>query len=92
MGSPVVEVYSPVLVSATGNIRAVPCQLGGVFVSSASASPSITIYDSATTTTTSKIVDTFTPLAGTYYPLPYSLQSGCYVVIAGTVSCTIGVA
>lgn len=86
------EAYSYKQISATTNVRPVSGVLGGIFVSAASATPTITVYDSATTTTTTKIVDTFTPVAGTYYPLPFSLSNGCYVVISGTVSCTVGTA
>ena len=71
-------------ISATGNVAPIPGVLLGIFVSS-----TITVYDSATTTTTTKIVDTFTPAAGTYYQFPVGTQNGIYVVLGGTVSATV---
>lgn len=89
MSNVVTESYTYRQISATANIASVGGCLGGIFVSAASASPTITLYDSATTTTTAKIVDTFTPVAGIFYPLPFSFSNGLYVVIAGTVSASI---
>lgn len=76
-------------ISATGNVAPIPGVLLGIFVSSASSTPTITVYDSATTTTTTKIVDTFTPAAGNYYQFPVGTQNGIYVVLGGTVSATV---
>jgi len=81
--------YSYKQISASTNCNPASGEMGGIFVSAASATPTITVYDSATTTTTTKIVDTFTPVAATYYPLPTSYDNGLYVVISGTVSCTV---
>jgi len=76
-------------ISASTNIVPGPGALLGIFVSAASATPTITVYDSATTTTTAKIIDTFTPVSATWYPMPLCFINGCYVVISGTVSCTV---
>lgn len=76
-------------ISATGNVSPINTDLLGIFVSAASGTPTITIYDSATTTTTAKVVDTFTPVAATYYTIPASTTAGLYVVIGGTVSATV---
>jgi hypothetical protein len=76
-------------ISATGNVCPRQCDMLGIFVSAASATPTITLYDSATTTTSDPIVTVFTPVAGTYYPLPASTESGLYMVIGGTVNCTV---
>lgn len=76
-------------ISATGNVSAYPCKMVGIFVSAASSTPTITVYDSATTTTTAKVVDTFTPAAGTWYTIPAATAAGLYVVIGGTVSATV---
>jgi len=75
-------------ISATGNVCPLPTNLVGIFVSAASATPTITIYDDASTGTTTKVVDVFTPAAATYYPIPAGLSKGLYVVISGTVSAT----
>ena len=76
-------------ITATGNVSPIGTDLLGIFVSAASSTPTITIYDSATTTTTTKIVDTFTPAASTWYTIPASTSSGIYVVIGGTVNATV---
>lgn len=75
--------------SATANVSPRPTNLLGVFVSAASATPTITIYDDAATGTSTPIVSVFTPVAGTYYPIPVSTANGLYVVISGTVSATV---
>jgi hypothetical protein len=76
-------------ISASANCSAIPANLLGIFVSAASSTPTITVYDSATTGTGTKIVDTFTPTAGTWYAMPAYATAGIYVVISGTVSCTV---
>lgn len=77
-------------VSASGNVWPQCAALEGIFVSAASATPTITVYDDSGTGTTTKIVDTFTPVAATWYPLPFMALKGINVVIGGTVSCTVG--
>lgn len=79
-------------ISATGNVSALPANLIGIFVSAATATPTITVYDDAATGTSTKIVDTFTPTAATWYPLPFSASKGLYVVLGGTVSATVAFA
>ena len=76
-------------ISASANVSSKPCTLGGLFCSSGTAT--VAIYDSATTTTTTKIVDTFTPAVGTYIWLPFQFTNGCYVVVTGTGSYTVAV-
>lgn len=77
-------------INASGNVCAVDGILGGIFVSAASATPTITVYDDSKTGTTTKIVDTFTPSPGVFYPLPFAFSQGLNVVISGTVSATVG--
>ncbi len=76
--------------SASANVMPRAGMVTGVWVSSASATPTIAIYDSATTTTSTIIANTFTPIGGTYYPIPFAVANGVYVVIGGTVDCTVG--
>ncbi len=76
-------------IAASGNVKATQGVLLGVFVSNATATPTITIYDDPATGTTNKIVDTFTPVASTWYPVPVGFSTGCNVVLGGTVSCTV---
>ena len=79
-------------ISASANIKPMAGKLKGIFVSSASATPTITVYDSAAATTTKTILGTFTPAAATSYILPLDgayARDGLYVVISGTVTATI---
>lgn len=78
------------LTGVGGNVAPNCAALLGIFVSAASATPTITVYDDHATGTTTKIVDTFTPVAGTYYKLPFRALKGLNVVLGGTVSCTVG--
>ena len=80
-------------ISATTNLKTSAGKLKGIFVSAASATPTITIYDSATTTTTKTIISVFTPTAATMYSLMPSeggifFSNGLYVAISGTVAAT----
>ena len=83
------DVGVPKQLSASANVKASSGSLIGIFCSSASGSPTITIYDDAASGTTTKIVDTFTPVAGTFYRLPCSYANGLNVVIAATTSITV---
>lgn len=76
-------------ISATGNVASYPTNLLGIFVSNAASTPTITLYDSAATGTGTAIATVFTPVSATWYPIPVSTGSGLYVVISGTVSCTV---
>lgn len=76
-------------ISASGNVWPAPAILNGIFVSAASATPTITVYDDPGTGTTTKLVDTFTPVVG-WNPMPFRANKGINVVIGGTVSCTVG--
>lgn len=81
---------SPRQITASGNVCAIPgVTLIGIFVSSASNTPTITVYDDAGTGTTVKVVDTFTPTGPQFYPLYISARSGFNVVLGGTVSATV---
>jgi hypothetical protein len=77
------------VVSATGNVAPIASKLLGIWVSAASGTPTITVYDSATTTTTDPVATVFTPSAGTFYTIPAATENGIYVVIGGTVSATV---
>lgn len=77
-------------IAASGNVCAVDGVLGGIFVSAASGAPTITVYDDPGTGTVTKIVDTFTPVAGQFYPMPFAFSKGLNVVVGGVVSATVG--
>ena len=79
-------------ITATANVKSMAGKLKGIFVSAASSTPTITVYDSATTTTTRTVLSVFTPVAATSYVFPLDgiyVNDGLYVVISGTVSATI---
>jgi hypothetical protein len=90
--NPADPAYTPKQITASGNVCANDGILGGIFVSQASNTPTITVYDDAGTGTTKKLVDTFAPVAGQWYPLPFAFSNGLNVVISGTVSATFGYA
>jgi hypothetical protein len=75
-------------ITATGNVSPVTTDLLGIFVST-STSGTITIYDSATTTTSAPITGTFNVTAGTWYAIPASASAGLYIVVGGTLNATV---
>jgi hypothetical protein len=79
-------------ISASTQIKPMAAKLKGIFVSAASSTPTITVYDSPDSDNTDpKIIATFTPTAGVNYNFFDGLyaNNGLYVAISGTVSCTI---
>lgn len=82
------QTTATVNIATVGGAAASYGYLRGIFVSSATGA-SITVYDDPAAGTTTKIIDTFTPVASTFYSLPTKYKTGCNVVITGTASCTI---
>jgi hypothetical protein len=82
------QVGSYKLISATGNVAPIGCKLLGIFASSSTVG-TVTVYDSATTTTAAKVIDTVTLTAGVWYPMPVAVASGLYIVVSGTLSATV---
>lgn len=76
------EQYQYIRLTASGVIKGLPGILGGFIV--ASGSPTILIYDNATTNSGTIILNTMQTTAGTPYPLPVRLTNGAYAVIVGT--------
>jgi len=80
-------------ITASANIKPMAGKLKGIFVSSASSTPTITVYDSsAISSTQPTILGTFTPAAAASYLLPLDgayAKNGIYVVIGGTVAATV---
>jgi hypothetical protein len=62
--------------------------LCGIFVASASGSPTIKLWDNTAASGT-VLVNTFTPAAGTWYPLPFHFKTGLYLDVGGTVDVTV---
>ena len=79
-------------ISATSQVKPAAGKLNGIFVSSASGTPTITVYASFSSSTSDPVVlATFTPTANTMHNFFQGLYTnkGIYVVIGGTVSATI---
>jgi len=79
-------------ITATAQIKPAAGKINGIFVSSASSTPTITVYDSAVSSASDPVVlATFTPTGNTMHNFFQGLYTnkGIYVVIGGTVSATI---
>jgi len=80
-------------ISATSQVKVGFSVLKGIFVSAASSTPLITVYDSATADTNDPtILGVFVPAAAGNYLFTasgISASKGLYVVISGTVVATI---
>lgn len=82
-------------IEASTQIKNGAGKLKGIFVSAASSTPTITIYDDINGGTSKVVIATFTPVAATNYPLGMGGESGLYtntginVVISGTVKATV---
>ncbi len=84
------------MLSATTQVKVGAGKLKGIFVSAASGSPTLTVYDTpdADTSNDPKIIDTFIPVAATMYPLSGDdggiwFSKGLYIVEGGTVVWTV---
>lgn len=79
--------YLPPITAST-LIKTGQGRLAGFFVSAASSTPTIAVYNN-TSAAGEKILDTFTPVAGQLYKLPTTNFSvGLYIAISGTVTLT----
>jgi len=93
---PIAKIVQPVAVSinfanlsASAAAKNGPGMLTGIFVASASGSPTIKVWNSLAGSG-AVLVNTFTPSGGTWYPMPFPFDIGCFVTIGGTVDCTVG--
>jgi len=78
-------------IEATTLVKSAPAKLKGIFVSAASNTPVITIYDTQTSGTSVTVLGVFTPVAATNYNFfdGLNIANGLYVVISGVVKCTV---
>jgi hypothetical protein len=78
-------------IEATTLVKSAPAKLKGIFVSAASSTPTITVYDTQTSGTDITVLGVFTPVAATNYNFFDGLNTanGLYVVISGVVKCTV---
>jgi hypothetical protein len=79
-------------ITASTTVKPAAGKLRGIFVSTASATPTITVYDSFATSTARTIIGVFTPSAHTFYSFTDEgmyAKDGIYVVISGIVAATV---
>lgn len=88
MASPVIESGSYKLISASAVVRTGPGMILGLFVSAASATPTVEVLN-AVTSGTATCISVFTPVAATWYPMPVTVGTGITVLIGGTVAATL---
>ena len=88
MSTGTIEAFPYKNLTASGNVLAQRGKLAGIFVATASSTPTLAVFDTAATSTTVTIIAAFTPVAATFYPLPALAANGIYVQIGGTVNCT----
>ena len=84
MSLPVTQAQNFKNLTATGTVFTGSCGMFGIFVASASNTPTIKVSDGATT-----VVNTFTPAGATFYTIPARFSSSLVVTIGGTVDCTV---
>ena len=78
-------------ISATTLVKNQPGKLKGIFCSSVTSTPTITVYDAQVPGTDVKIIDTYTLTAATnmnFYD-GINCENGLYVLISGTASVTV---
>jgi hypothetical protein len=78
-------------ISATTLVKNQPGKLKGIFCSTVTSTPTITVYDAQVPGTDVKIIDTYTLTAATnmnFYD-GINCENGLYVVISGTASVTV---
>jgi hypothetical protein len=84
MSNPVTESQNYRNITSTTTLYTGTGGLLGIFVASASSSPTIKVQDGSNT-----LVNTFTPVAATFYPMPGCFSTSLVVTISGTVDCTV---
>lgn len=82
------EFYLPLRFTAASLVKTGQGMLAGLFVSSVSGSPTVTIYD-GTTTGGLKVVGAFVPAAAKAYPFPIQFITGLYIDVSGTLEATV---
>lgn len=82
--NPVNESQNYSHLTATTTLVSAPGNLLGIFVASASATPTLAVSDGANI-----VVNTFTPSAGQWYAMPFRFGTSLIVTIGGTVDCTV---
>ena len=84
MSTPVNESQNFKNITSTTTIYTGTGGILGIFVASASSTPTIKVSDGTDT-----MVNTFTPVGATFYPLPGRFNTSLVVTVGGTVDCTV---
>ena len=84
MAEPVYQGQNASPITSTTTIAPGPGEIVGIFVSSASNTPTIKVGDG-----TAVPIATFTPVSATWYPMPFRFNTSLIVTIGGTVACTV---
>jgi hypothetical protein len=84
MASPVTESCNFKNITSTTTVFTGRGGLLGIFVASVAGTPTIKVQDGSGT-----LVNTFTPVAATFYPMPGQFITSLVVTIGGTVDCTV---
>ena len=84
MSLPVTQAQNFTNLTSTATVYTGTAGMFGIFVASASNTPTIKISDGAST-----IVNTFTPAGATFYTIPARFSTSLVVTIGGTVDCTV---
>ena len=84
MSLPVSQSMNATNITSTTTIRTGTGGLFGIFVSSASGSPTLKIADGSTT-----LVNTFTPVAATFYQLPARFGTSLVITVGATLDCCV---
>jgi len=85
MSQYVIEGGTPTRFSASAVICTVPAVLLGLFIADASSSPTVSVLN-ADTSGSGTVVGTFTPVSGSFYPMPMAMTSGITILCGGSVS------
>ncbi len=84
MAQPVTESQNATNITATTTLRTGAGSILGIFVSSVSGSPTLKVSDGSTT-----LVNTFTPVAATFYPIPARYATSLIVTVGATLDCCV---
>ena len=81
---PVSNAQNATNMTSTTTLKTGTGGLHGIFVSSVSGSPTIKVSDGATT-----LVNTFTPVAATFYSIPARFNTSLVITIGATLDCCV---
>lgn len=80
------EMYAFIRLTVSGVVKGAPGQLGGFIV--ASGTPTVQLYDNATTNTGTIMLNTMQTAVGIFYRIPVGFVNGCFAQIVGTADIT----